>query len=78
MYVYRNALFVGIAILFLRLFQFFFLIKKDKLAKDGKQFTTQQKVNTIFIIFLVGLNTLAFIVRGISPMTNRPDINVKG
>lgn len=36
MYVYRNSLFVGIAVLFLRLFKFFFLIKKAKLAKEGK------------------------------------------
>lgn len=36
MYVYRNSLFVGIAILFLSLFKFFFIIKKAKLAKEGK------------------------------------------
>ena len=72
MYIYRNTLFVGISFLFLRLFKFFFIIKKAKLAKEGKQFTAQQKINTIFVIFLVGLNTIAFVVRAISPMTNRP------
>jgi Ni/Fe-hydrogenase subunit HybB-like protein len=39
MYIFRNVLFVGIAVLFLRLFKFFFIIKKAKLAKEGKQFT---------------------------------------
>jgi len=36
MYIFRNILFVGIAVLFLRLFKFFFIIKKAKLAKEGK------------------------------------------
>ena len=72
MYIGRNVFFVGISVLFLVLFKFFFLIKKAKLAKEGKQFISQQKFNTIYIVFLVALNTLAFIVRGISPMTNRP------
>jgi len=31
-----------------------------------------QKFNTVYVIFLVGLNTLAFVVRAISPITNRP------
>ena len=72
MYIYRNTLFIGISFLFLRLFKFFFIIKKAKLAKEGKQFTAQQKFNTIFVIFLVALNTIAFVMRAISPMTNRP------
>lgn len=36
MYIFRNVLFVGIAVLFLRLFKFFFIIKRAKLAKEGK------------------------------------------
>lgn len=36
MYIFRNILFVGIAVLFLRLFKFFFIIKRAKLAKEGK------------------------------------------
>ena len=40
LYVFRNTVFVGIAVLFLTLFKFFFIIKKAKLAKEGKQFTS--------------------------------------
>jgi hypothetical protein len=36
MYIFRNILFVSIAVLFLRLFKFFFIIKRAKLAKEGK------------------------------------------
>jgi hypothetical protein len=36
MYVYRNGIFIGIAVLFVNNFFFFFQLKKSKLAKEGK------------------------------------------
>jgi len=40
LYLYRNGMFIGIAFLFVKIFFFFFRIKKAKIAKEGKQFTT--------------------------------------
>ena len=55
---------------FLKLFAFFFKLKKAKLAKQRREFQPYQVGCTLFIMVLVVLNTLAFILRGVSPQTN--------
>ena len=73
MYGYR--LFVALAMVgvFMKLFIFFFQLKKAKMSKERKDFLTHQKVITVFILLLVFLNTIAFILRGMSPKTNMSD-----
>ena len=36
MYLYRNGIYVSISVLFVKVFFFFFRIKKAKLAKEGR------------------------------------------
>ena len=71
LYGYRLIVALIMVGVFIKLFLFFFKLKKAKLAKDRKDFEKHQKVITIYILFLVFINTVAFILRGFSPKTNK-------
>lgn len=66
---YRMLLEILSIFIFIKLFDFFFTLKKAKLAKERKQFKTHQIVITVFIWLVVFLNLLAFFVRGLAPLT---------
>jgi hypothetical protein len=70
MYGFRLTVSLVMVGVFLKLFAFFFKLKKAKLAKQRRQFQPYQVGSTLFIVFLVVLNTVAFILRGVSPLTN--------
>ena len=70
MYGFRLTVSLLMVGFFIKLFTFFFQLKKAKLAKQRRGFQPYQVKCTLFIMFLVVLNTIAIILRGMSPQTN--------
>jgi hypothetical protein len=64
----RTCINIAMLYLFMKLFIFFFSLKKLKMSRENQQFKSYQIFCTLLIVFLAILNGVESILRGLAPL----------